>query len=165
MPEQTKYTILRDTLSSNDTDLTDAQKTWAYFDTNFKPSVTVVGKSSQLPRGAKVVEIIFDHKNANTDTATFILYAYRDGGPAEFVCTGVLTAGAQKNDDSTARYYADTINTTVDRWVRAVEFVDAGGNNGVARVAFDPFERKYILCLFTAISSSDDVRAKIAAYE
>ena len=165
MPEQTSYTILRDTLSSNDTDLTDAQKTWAYFETNFKPSVTVVGKASLLPRGSRMAEVTFDHSNANSDTASFIIYAYREGGPAELVCSGNLVAGAQETDDSTTRYYADTIDTTVDRWVRAVEFVDAGGNNGVARVAFDPFERKYILCLFTVISSSDDVRAKIAAYE
>ena len=165
MTEQNRYTILRNTLSSNDTDLTASQKTWAYFETNFKPSVTVIKKSSQLPRGAKIAEIIFDHKNADSDTATFIIYAYREGGPAEFVCTGVLTAGAQETDDSTARYYADTIATFSERWPKAVEPADASANNGVAKVAFDPLERKFILCLFTVISSSDDVRAKIAAYE
>lgn len=162
MPEQNKYTILRNTLSSNDTDLTDAQKTWAHFLANYHPDVATK-KSSRIPRGAKLAEITFDH-TTEAETATFIIYAYREGGPAEFVCTGALTAGAQETDDPTTRYYADTIGSTADRWVKAVEFVDAGGDDGVARVAFDPFEHKYILCLFTVISANA-VRAKIASYE
>lgn len=152
-----KYHTLRDTVSAADTDLTAAQKTWSHYLTNYTSS----GASYKLPRGANFAHVVFDHKNANTDTATFILYGYRENGPAEFICSGNLTAGAQETGDSTTRYYADTIESLTQRWIGNIDTCDASGNNGVAKVNFDTYGIARVVCLFSAISTSDDVRAKI----
>jgi hypothetical protein len=163
-----KYVTLRDTLATADTDLADDEKTWAHFGTNYSTDCVapdVDGNalmSWKAPDSANAVTVIFDHKNADADTATFILYAYREKGPAEFVCSGSLTAGAQANDDATARYYADTIASFVQRWIQTVAQTDAGGNDGVAKVSFDLCGYSRVLCLFDDISANDNVRAKIA---
>lgn len=173
--KQTAYALLRNTVeaASKDTDLTSTQKTWAHFCTTYStdtyPGGTVAAKSWNVPEYANAAIVVFDHKNANTDTATFVLYGYREGGPAEFICSGNLTAGAQKGDvapvtkSATARYFADTITSFVTRWPQLASTTDAAANDGVAKVSFDLLGISRLLCLFTAISSSDNVRAKVAA--
>lgn len=154
-----EYSVLRDTVAaaSVDTDLTSTQKTWAYFGTNWESSGSTSWEASRKTNG---VRVIFDFKNVNADTASFILYAYTLKGDAEFVCSGDLTAGAQANNDTTARYYADTIANFVQRWNASVKIVDAAGNDGIAKVSFDFCGYKHLICLFNAISSGDNVRAK-----
>lgn len=165
---QVRYVLLRDTLAaaSVDTDLTATQKTWAHFVTNYSTDscrdVTGnPGKSWKVPLGANAALVTFDF-NDNAGTATFILYAYRERGPAEFICTSTLIAGAQTTDDSTARYYADTVGTVTQRWLQTVYKVDAAGNDGVAKMAFDLSGADRLLCLFTVIKAADDVRARVA---
>ncbi|MHC4364800.1 MAG: hypothetical protein ACYSTJ_04955 [Planctomycetota bacterium] len=160
--KQKSYETFRDTVSSADSDLTASTKTWATFISTYHPRSSTNKPAIQLPSQANRITVIFDHKNANTDTATFIIYAYREGGPAEYVCSSTLTAGAQETDDATTRYYADTIGTVTDRWPETLTESDSGGNNGVAKITFDARGYKYLLCLFTAISTNDDVRARYA---
>lgn len=159
-----QYYTLRDTVSTADNsgaDFTAAQKTWAHYEATYSDAIGN-GLSKRLSPRANAVQIIFDFKNVDADTATFVIYAYRPGGPAEFVCSGNLTAGAQPTDDSTTRYYADTIASLTQRWLKPVAKIDASANNGVAKIAFDSCGYEYFVCLFTAISSNDNVRAKIS---
>lgn len=160
--KQAQYYILRDTvLTANvDTDLTSAQKDWDYFAANLTESD---GYSKEIPSSANFVQIIFDHLTANTHTATAIIYAVKDKGPVEYVCSANLLAGAQETSGATPRYYCDTIgdSTWVDRWPKAVGLSDNSGNNGVAKINFDALGAKHIICLFTAISAGSSVRAKI----
>jgi hypothetical protein len=175
---KTGYQILRDTVSSADSDMTATTKTWANFVTNYKVrtdshtgAVSNGGKSIKVPPYGNVAVIVFDHKNANTDTADFKIYGFANGGDAEFICLGQLTAGAQGTNDSTQRFYADTVDDTAggggnddavtERHIGSVAVYDGNGNDGVARVVFDTYDFEYLLCLFTAISTSDDVRAKV----
>lgn len=167
--ERTMYRLLRDTLADTavDTDLTGAQKTWAHFASNYSTDAYVdkdanEGKSWRVHKKANAAIVIFDCKNVDADTFTFILYAYRNGGPAEFVCSGNGQSGKNKTDDATARYYADTITSLTQRWYKTVSPVDAGANDGVAKVCFDLCGADRLLCLFTVISSGDDVRARVA---
>ena len=160
--KQATYYVLRDTLAaaSADSDLTDAQKDWDYFAANLTQDD---GLSKDIPVTANFVQIIFDHSNAGDDTATFVIYATKDKGPIEFVCSGNLLSGAQETSDTTPRYYCDTIGDSAwaARWPKEVGLSDNAGNDGVAKINFDALGYQHIICLFTAISSSDDVRAKI----
>ena len=160
------YEILRDTVSTADSDLTSAQKTWDYFVANWKSQGST---SSRVPLQAKKAIVSFDHKNADADTASFSLYGYSEGGPAELICTGDLTAGDLATNDATARYYADTVDDSGDTagqvndsHITSVVVADGSGANGVTRLVFDTYHFNHILCLFNAISTSDNVRAKIA---
>jgi hypothetical protein len=159
---QTGYRILRDTVSSADTDLAAATKKWSTFVSTYHPeSGSAKTAYRVLPRHNRAT-IIFDHKNVDADTATFVIYAYREGGPAEKVCTSTLQSGKQQNNDATTRFYADTIGTVTSTWPATVSESDSAGGDGVAKITFDMRGYKYLLCLFTVISANDDVRAKIA---
>ena len=160
---RTKYRLLRDTVSTADSDLTASTKTWAYFAANLRPENGGIGVKTDPMHNQ--VTIIFDFKNVDADTATFKIYAYREGGPAEIVCastSNALVAGKQQTDDATTRFYADTTGTITDKWPATVSASDTGGGDGVAKITFDLRGYKYLLCLFTAISTGDNVRAKIA---
>ncbi len=160
--KQEPYYILRDTLAaaSVDSDLTASQKDWGYFTANLTQDDK---RSKDIPVSANFVQIIFDHSNAANDTATVVIYACKTKGPVEFVCSGNLLSGAQETNDTTARYYCDTIGDTswAARWSKEVGLSDNAGNDGVAKINFDALGYQHIICLFTAISSGDDVRAKI----
>jgi len=167
---QFPYRLLRDTVSSADTDLAAATKTWATFVSTYHPTSGSSGIAKEIrPRENKLV-ICFDFKNANTDTAACSIYMYTEGGPAEFVCSvDTITAGAQQSDfTSTTRYFGDTIGTMTQRFLGgsgAVEEVDSAGNDGVAKLHItDAKGYKYILILFTTISSGDNVRAWFRGY-
>ena len=170
------YRLFRDTVSTADTDLTATTKSWGTFKSTYHPR----SGSSKIAipvneRDNKAI-VCFDHKNANTDTASFTIYAYRQGFPAEFVCSvDTITAGDQVSDGvldsfgtaTTNRYFADTIATITQRWIGgsgSVEEIDSAGNNGVAKLKFDTYGYSFLLILFTTISASDDVRAWISFY-
>jgi hypothetical protein len=159
---RTAYKIFRNTVSSVDTALTGATYKWSTFLSTYHPDDGSAKTAIELDPRHNQATVIFDHKNADTDTATFIIYAYREGGPAEQVCTSTLTSGKAQTDDATTRYYADTIGTVTDTWPATVSESDSGGSDGVAKITFDIRGYKYLLCFFTAISANDDVRARIA---
>jgi len=122
------------------------------------------------PTENKVV-ICFDFLNKDADTCAFSLYGYAQDGPAEFICSVTTsTAGNQESDlgsPSTNRFFMDTMGTVTQRFIggsSAVSTVDGGGNNGVAKLRFDAVGYKYLLLLFTAVSSSDNVRAWLRGY-
>lgn len=162
--KQVGYEDLRAAVSSADSDLTSTTKKWSTFASSYHPESSTP-KAVKLPDMCHNISIIFDFATANTDTAALTLYAYREKGPAEFVCSiDTITAGAQANNDSTTRYYVDTIGTITQRWhggTSAVSEVDSGGNDGVAKLTFNTYGVKYLLCLFTTIGSGS-VRAKYA---
>lgn len=158
--KQASYYTLRSAVSSADTDLTASERTWTYFAANLHESLGT-NLSKEIPATANSVQIIFDFATANTDTATFVLYACKDKGPIEYVCTGNLIAGDQETDDATTRYYCDTIGDTswTDKWIKTIGLSDSG-NNRIARINFDACGYKHIICLFTAIGSGSAI-AKI----
>ncbi len=150
---RTSYRLLRDTVSSADSDLGVATKKWSTFVSTYHPKSGSSGIAIETDPRHNQVTIIFDHKNVDTDTATFVLYAYRDGGPAEKICTSTLISGKQQTDDATTRFYADTIGTVTSTWPATVAESDSGGGDGVAKITFDLRGYKYLLCLFTVISA------------
>jgi hypothetical protein len=168
---QLPWMPLRGVVSSADTDLAAATKTWATFVSTYHPTGGSSAIAVRIPRTCRDIAICFDHKNADDDTAAVSLYGYREGGPAEFICSiDTITAGDQESDlgsPSTNRYFCDTIGTVTERHViypnptgaTATVEVDGGGNNGVAKLYFASRGFKYLLCLFTTISTNDNVRA------
>ncbi len=170
------YRVFRDTVSSADSDLTATTKNWETFLSTYHPGYKTAGVAIEITENENRAIVCFDHLNADTDTAALTIYAYREGFPAEFVCSiDTITAGNQESDghpdgrgiDTTIRYFADTIGTITQRWLggsSTVEESDSGGNNGIAKLKFDTHGYKYLLILFTTISSSDNVRAWISFY-
>jgi hypothetical protein len=156
-------------VSASESDLTAAQKSWAYFLANLDPKLgDASSKAVEIAPQETNIEIMWDFKNANSDTAGISLYGYRDGGPAQFICSiDTITAGAQENGEETVRYFGDTIGTITQRWNGAgdaVTEVDSGGNNGVATIRFHRQGLKYLLMLVTAVSAGDNVRAFFTGY-
>jgi len=170
---KTKWYVMRKDasngiISTADAALTSAQKKWSYLRDTLSTS-EIDGLSYRVPRSADQVEIAFTCKNADTDTFTAVIYAAREKGDLEFVCSLNGTAGAQESDGAfegddytTTRYYADTFASTADRWPADVFYIDAAGNDGIGKVVFDLRERRHVVCLFTAISANDDVRPIIS---
>lgn len=166
------YRLFRDTVSTADTDLTASTKSWANFITNHHPPSGTGALAIKLEERDNKAIVMFDHKNADTDTAALTIYGYREGFPAEFICSvDTITAGDQESiyplSATTTRYFADTVGTITQRWIGGsgtVEEVDSGGNNGMAKLKFDTYGIKYLLILFTTISANDDVRAFISFY-
>lgn len=168
---QLSYRPLRGIVSSADTDLTATTGTWATFVSTYHP----VSGSSPIAKKISPWEnkliICFDFKNANSDTCAVSIYVYTEGGPAEFVCSiDTITAGAMVSDldhSATSRYFGDTIGTITQAFIGgsgAVSEVDSAGANRMAKLQFDVVGYKYILCLFTNISASDNVRAWFRGY-
>lgn len=172
---QSPYRLLRDTVSTADTDLTTATKTWATFVSTYHPDSGSSAIAAELTEYDNRVTIIFDFLNVDADTAAASIYGYKKGGPAEFICSiATLTAGAQESDlvkggkvsDSsvTNRYFCDTFTTLTQRWPNTVGQTEHEGNNGVAKLTFDTRGYKYLLCLFTTISANDSVRAWLSGH-
>lgn len=166
---QSKWRKLRDTVSSADSDLTASTKSWNTFATTYHPTAGTGKQAVELMPEDKYVSICFDFKNADTDTCACTVYAYREGGCAEFIFSiDTVTAGNQESDldhTETTRYFGDTIGTITQRWQTgssAVTEADSGGSNGVAKADFDARGYKYLLILFTTISTGDNVRAWFA---
>lgn len=170
------YRLFRDTVSngSEDSALTASTKSWASFLTNHRPISSSGGGSGALAikleeRDNKAM-IIFDH-TTEEDTAACTIYGYREGWPAEFICSvNTITAGAQESiyplSATTARYLADTIDTITQRWLggsSSVEEVDSAGDDGIAKIKFDTYGIKYLLILFPTISAGG-IRSFISFY-
>jgi len=167
-----KYRLLRNTVSTADTILSVTNRTWAYFLANLKPNdPAIVNKAFKMDRFENRAIICFDHEHIDTDTAALTLWAYAEGGPAEFICSiDTITSGKQTSDldhSTTLRYFSDTIGTITQAFIGgsgAVEEVDGGGADRVAKIKFDAVGYKYLFLQFTTISSTDDVRAWIKFY-
>jgi len=170
------YRLIRGTdstpISTADTGLTATTKNWSTFKTVYHPKSGSSGIAVELTENENRVIICFDFKNADDDTAAFQLWGYREGFPGEFVCSSTeVLAGSQESDGmsdhlgiaATTRYFGDTIATLTQRYYggsSAVEIIDCTtGNNGIGRIKFDTQGLKYLLLLFTSISTSDNVRA------
>ena len=158
-PSQSQWATVRSTVSAAESDINDVEKTWDYYRANLTEGA---GYSFYVPDRA-IVEVAFTHKNADSDTASFVIYGYKTNGDAAFVCSGACTAGAMASNGG--RYYCDTIGTQVERWPGALEFVDEDGDDGMARVVFDACDYRYFVILFTAVSTSDNVQAQATWYQ
>ena len=155
------YRVFRAAVSngSTDSDLTASTKSWASFVTNHYPQSGGGALAIKLEERDNRAIIVFDHTTA-ADTAAFIIYGYREGWPAEFICSvDTLTAGSQESNyplpESTTRFFADEIGTITgsNRWHETVTEVDSAGGDGMAKLRFDTFGIKYLLILFTAVSA------------
>ena len=166
------YRLLRDTVSTNDTALAVANRTWAYFLANHHPdSGAGTGKAIRTEEFENRAIICFDHGNIDADTAALTLWAVAEGGPVEFVCSiDTITSGKQTSDldgTTTLRYFADTIGTITQAFIGgtgAVEEVDGGGADRVSKIKFDLVGYKYLFLQFTTLSSGDNARAWIKFY-
>lgn len=170
--DRQKYRLLRDTVSASETILSDTNRTWAYFLANLHPDVATTSvKAIRMNEPDNRVIICFDHSNADDDTAALTLWAVAEDGPIEFVCSiDTITSGKQTSDldgTTTLRYFADTIGTITQAFIGgtgAVEEVDGGGADRVAKIKFDAVGYKYLFLQFTTISGNDDVRAWVKFY-
>ena len=171
------YRLFRDTVDQAtdgvDTDLTASTKSWANFVTNHHPSSGSGAKAIKLEERDNKAIIVFDFENIDADTAGCTIYGYREGWPAEFICSiNTITAGNQESiyplSATTTRYFADNIGTITQAWIggsSSVEEVDSAGTaNRMAKIKFDTYGVKYLLILFTSISANDSVRAFITFY-
>lgn len=176
------YRLFRNTVSSADTDLTATTKNWSTFKSVYHPQSGSSAIAIPLTENDNRAVVCFDHLNADTDTAALTIYAYRQGFPAEFVCSvDTITAGDQESDASvdangvadargvaaTTRFFSDTIGTIIQAWIggsSSVAEIDSGAANRVAKLTFDTYGYSFLLILFTTISSSDNVRAWISFY-
>lgn len=168
-----KYRILRGTTSSQDTILSATNRTWAYFLANLHPDVATSSVKAILTEKFENRAIIcFDHGNVDEDTAAITLWAYAEGGPAEFICSidNTIKSGKQTSDldgTTTLRYFADTIGTITQAFIGgtgAVEEIDGGAADRVSKIKFDLVGYKYLFLQFTTISANDNVRAWIKFY-
>jgi len=88
----------------------------------------------------------------NTDNAdttdggnfAFKFYGYVEGGPAEFLCDVSGTMGLARIADSTLALYADTLTIDTQAHLKTISVIDGGGNDRVAKLAFDTCGLKYI---------------------
>lgn len=126
-----------------DTALAETTSQWADF------SSTWVTKSYRVPTAAKTIAFTFA-STTDGDAATIIVYAWRQNGPAEYVCSYDLVAGTLDTDDSTALNYIDTMTLVSDRWPKTTWTADADGNNGVAKLCMNTCGARYFTVLVTA---------------
>jgi len=165
------YRPFRAAVSSADTDLTASTKSCATFVSTYHPTSGSSAIAIKLEERDNKAIVCFDFATANTDTAALTIYGYREGWPAEFICSiDTITAGNQESiyplSATTTRYFADTVGTITQRWIggsSSVEEVDSAGNNGIAKLKFDTYGIKYLLILFTTIGSGS-TRAFISFY-
>ena len=168
------YRLLRDTVSTGESDLTATTRSWGTFKSTYHPRGGSSAIAIPLAEADNRAVVCFDFLN-NDDEVIAVIYAYRQGFPAEFVCsTTGITAGTQISDgveDSfgtaeTNRFFGGAIGTLTQAWIggsSSVAIVDSGSNR-VAKITFDTYGYSFLLILFTTISSSDNVRAWISFY-
>ena len=111
---------------------------------------TTAGKTYQfadMPATAKKmsntdnnVQIYFYGTDAAAETCNFKIYAYREGGPAIPVFSGVVTLGTALQ--ATGTYYGGTITGT-DTWPTDV-LITNSGNNGLCSIWLDLNGCKYV---------------------
>ncbi len=97
-------------------------------------------------------------------SATIVIYAARNGGPAEKVCSIVAVPGAQVvgvnpiDGAADPRVYADTLTVT-GVWYDDIKTADKAGGDGVAKAMFDLLGRQYLLAVVTEIvyEGEDDI--------
>lgn len=169
------YRLLRDTVSTADQDLTASTSSWATFKSVYHPISGSAKIAIPLSEADNRAVICFDFKN-NNDEVIAVIYAYRQGFPAEFVCsTTGITAGTQISDGvedargvaTVSRYFGQAIGSLTQAWIggsSSVEVVDASSANRVSKIKFDTYGYSFIMVLFTTISGTDNVRAWISFY-
>jgi len=157
--KQSQYTLLRSTVSSADSNLTTTTSKWSTFLSSYHPDLAAP-KAARIPQDCTEIDIIFDFA-ADADTAALSLYAYREGGDAELVCTiDTITGGQMVTNDG--RYYGDTIGTVTSTWPSTITETDSAGSNRMAKLTFDTRGYRYLLPLFTSLGAGSTVRTKYA---
>lgn len=132
-----------------------ATSKWATF------SSTYAAKAFTMPAHSNTASLAFT-SDANNQTATVTLYAYRSGGPAELIGVYDLTSGAQVNDDS--RYWVDTIVASgTPVWPIEPTLSDEGGNDRVSKIVIDMLGYKHLVALFTTIGAGN-WKGRVAYY-
>jgi hypothetical protein len=154
--KQDKYYVLRAVSATDDTALV-LSGTSSTCDFENKPSYAV-----SVPDRVNAISIIFLGTDAANEVMNWTLYAYKDGGPAEYVAAGTATLGTQPVDSdvagATGGFYADTITISSQKWLKTVTVVD-NGSNRVAKLVFDGCGYKYFACVM-----SDSTTATHGAY-
>jgi hypothetical protein len=144
------WRLLR-SVSSADSDLAAGGRNFA----------AIEASSVDLPKSFNFVELAV-MAASGVSAATITLYAARYKGPAEPVGSIVCAFGTQEvvkspvDDSDHAGMYADEMTATW-KWYDLAETADADGNNGVAKLKFDMYGRKYLLALVTSITGTGQV--------
>jgi hypothetical protein len=145
---QDQWYLIRSVDHGDDTpdpDLAETTKQWADFTASY------MTKAFKVPTAAKTIAFQFS-STTDADAATIVVYAYHQGGGAEYVCSYTLVAGTMDTDDSTALNYIDTMTLVSDRWPKTTWTADASGDNGMARLCMNTCGARYFLVLVTAVT-------------
>ena len=150
------YSSLRTASTGDDTALDGTTSSYTYKFTD-KPA-TAVNLNTRF-NGA---QIIFYGTDANNEDCDYIIYAYRDSGPAEKVCSGTVTLGTAVTG-ATNTFYADTITCT-DVWPTTVTVANSAAD-GVATLSFDLMGHEWVFVQFAdAGETCATMSAMIAGY-
>lgn len=152
------WDILVSGVGEAETDLADAKKDYGNFG---------IAGAKRLGDDINMAEIAVIMSDAIT-SATIAIYAARQGGPAEKVCSIVAVPGEQLvgyhpvSGMADLGVYADTLTVT-GSWYDDIKTADAAGGDGVAKAMFDLYGRQYLLALVTEIvyEGEDDVSVDV----
>jgi len=143
-----------------------AEVTVATDDTPLAVATTM--KFANIPAGAykprpdqKTLEIAWTQVT-DADACVVYLYAARTGGDITLAWKGALTCGKQAATGT--RLYTDTITTTADTWITAVNLVDESANDQMARIVLDTHGYAYFFCLYTGLAGTETVQAHYSGY-
>jgi len=98
---------------------------------------------------ANAVELIFAGGDAANDSFSFMVMAWRHGGPATVVCYGTATLGSQDvvtypdGSSGTGKFWADTLSVT-DEWPTSVGAENSDDKGSVAKLCFDLMGYRYV---------------------
>jgi len=118
-----------------------------------------------------IMEIVFLGSDANNDTATWTLYAWRDNGPCELLLDGTLALGQMKAETDpssgqaalTSNLYADTIAVSNSYASMPYEIVDSGSDR-IAKLRVPVLGRMFWCLLFTDTTGAGEVITAKALY-
>lgn len=157
---QGSYEQMRSADVTTDDTVLDGSTAGYTYDWHDKPSA-----AKELGPEYNACEIIFpcgqdflDDTNAMIATDgnnfAFSLWGYAERGPAEFLCEVSGTVGTARIEDSTSVLYTDTLTIDSQGHLKTISVADAGGNNRVAKLAFDTCGLKYLYVCFSDTSAA-----------
>jgi hypothetical protein len=147
-----KYIDLRGSTASDDSvlDGTTANLTYQWAD---RPLTKIKGLGSSYNN----VQIYFAGTDAANETCNYKIYAYREGGPATLVCSGVFTLGAAITG-GTNEYFADAITATLPTAAIGLEYIindmEDGAGVDVTIVPATPASESFTLA--SGLTDADD---------
>lgn len=122
----------------------------------------LISKAFSLPEWCNAVEVAFRF-SGNTDTQNYEVWAAKENGDFEFVCSGVATAGTQTA--SKGGFWAKAITVVTSLWASQPKSTDVTGNNGIAKLVLDACGRKHWYVIGTAaVSEGHTFSVEVSGY-